>query len=203
MTTIVPSKTWGTSHHAWQDIASAAQVVGASIDVATKRAISFDIRLGRLTASAFTAGWPNVRIEAQAKTGTGQWTAIYAYQMALGASISSTTANGAISANASSFVVTSATNIAIGDILFLGHTTTPANYELVRVKSFSGTTITPEENVVNAHDTGSVISDQAEMLAPVLDVTAYAAVRVVLDNANSGQGIKAQVLYTTYDSDTF
>ena len=198
---ITPSKTWGTSHLAWQAVASAAQAIGTSISVATARAIAFDIRLARTTGTAFTAGWPNVRIEAQNKSG-GLWTPIYTYQPQVGASIANTTFNGAISAGATSCVVAANTNIAAGDILFLSHTTLTANYELVRVKSVSGTTITFEEACLFAHDTGAQITDQAEMAAPSFDVTTYSAVRAVVDNVGSGQGIAVQVLYTTYDSDS-
>lgn len=200
-TTIVPSKTWGTSLLAWQDVANAAIVFSAAQSVATKRAASFDIRLGRATGSAFTAGWPNIRIEAQNKSG-GLWTPLFTYQMALGASIGKTTLNGAIIAGATTCVVTSATNLAAGDLLFLGHTSDVTKYELARIKSVSGTTVTFEEAIAFAHDNGANVSDQAEMICPAFDLTPYAAVRAVCDNIGSGQGITVQVLMTTHDSDT-
>lgn len=197
----IPSKTIGTSLLAWQDIASAAQVISSVIPVDTKWAIAFNIRLGRLTGSAFTAGWPNVRIEASGKaSGNDSWIPLLSLQMAVGASIAATTLNGAIIATATTCVVTSATNIAIGDYLFLGHTATPGNYELVRVKLVSGTTVTFEEACTYAHDNTAVVTDQAEAYFPMLDVSAYSRVRVVIDNANSGQGMKAEVLYNLFDS---
>ena len=198
---VAPSKTIGTATHIWQDVASTAQVIGAAIDVSTKWGISFNIQIGRLTGTAFTAGWPNIRIEASGKaSGNDTWIPLIVLQPAIGTSIAATTLNGAISAAATTAVVTSATNIAIGDYLFLGHTTTPANYELVRVKSISGTTVTFEEAITNAHDNTAVVSDQAESYFPAFDVSEYSRVRVVIDNANSGQGIKVQVLYNTFDS---
>jgi hypothetical protein len=81
---------------------------------------------------------------------------------AAGASIANTTLNGAVSAAASSFVVTANTNMAAGDVLFLGDSST-SNYELVHVKAVSGTTITPEENVTFAHANGAIVTDQAEL----------------------------------------
>lgn len=194
------SKTVNTSLLAWQDIASAADVIGSAVDVSTKFAASVWVFIGRLTGTAFTAGWPNIRIEVSAKaSGTDAWIPIATFQPAVGASIASTTLNGAVSAAATTFVVTSATNIAAGDILFLGHTTTAANYELVRVKSLSGTTITPEEAVTNAHDTAAVVTDQAEVYVAQIDLTAVGRIRAVADNANSGQGIKIQALMSTGD----
>jgi hypothetical protein len=198
---VTPTKTIGTSYQAWQDIASAAQVLGSAIDVSTKWLIAFHIMLGRATGSAFTAGWPQVRIEASGKSsGNDAWIPLLTMQMAVGASIVNTTANGAISAGATSCTVTANTNIAVGDYIFLGHTTDVTKYELVRCKSISGTTLTFEEACTNAHDTGCLITDQAEAFFPVLDVSCYSRVRAIIDNANSGQGIKAQVLYNLLDS---
>ena len=200
-TVLTPNKTIGTSTHAWQDIASAAQVIGAAIDVSTKFGIAFHIQLGRGTGTAFTTGWPSVRISGSGKaSGNDKWIPLVTLTMAIGASIVNTTLNGSISAAATTCVVTSATNIAIGDMLFLGHTTTVANYELVKVKLVSGTTVTFEEGCTNAHDTGALVTDQAEAYFPYLDVSGYSRVRVVIDNANSGQAIRAEVLYNTFDS---
>ncbi len=198
---VTPTKTIGTSLMIWQDIASAAQVISNVIDVSAKWAIAFNIMLARLTGTAFTAGWPNVRIEASgAASGNDAWIPLVTLQPPVGATIVATTLNGAIIATATTMVVTSATNIAIGDLLFLGHTTTPGNYELVRVKLVSGTTITFEEACTYAHDNTALITDQAESYYPALDISAYSRVRVVVDNANSGQGIKVRVTYNTFDS---
>lgn len=198
---LTPSKTIGTSLHAWQDIASAAQVISSVITVTTVWAVAFMIQLARGTGTAFTAGWPNVRVEASGKaSGNDTWVPLLTLQPEVGASIVNTTLNGAVSAGATTCVVTSATNIAIGDRLFLGHTTTVANYEIVGVKLVSGTTVTFEEACTNAHDTGALVTDQTFERFPVLDVAAYSRIRVILDNANSGQAIKAQVLYNTFDS---
>ena len=73
--------------------------------------------------------------------------------------------SGAVSAGATSFVVSSATNIAVGDLLYLGDSSA-ANWEIVRVKGVSGTTITPEEAVTFAHANGAAVTDQAETVSP-------------------------------------
>lgn len=196
------TKTQGTSLIAWQDIATANVVVGTAVDVSTKFAATVLCWLGRNTAAgAFTGGWPNIRIEVSAKSsGTDAWIPVANFQPGVGASLANTTLNGAVSANASSFVVTAGTNIAAGDLLFLGHTTTPSDYEIVRVKGISGTTVTPEENVTNAHDNTAVVTDQAEVYVAQVDLTAVGRIRAVVDNANSGRGISVQVLMVTGDS---
>lgn len=196
-----PSKTQGTSLLAWADIASAAQSIGTALDVSAKFGATVFVRLGRATGSAFTSGWPNIRIEASAQSsGNNEWVPVVTFQPAVGSSVASTTLNGAILAGATSCVVTSATNISVGDLLFLGHTTDTTKYELVRVKSVSGTTVTFEEACTNAHDNGALVTDQAEVWLATLDLSSIGRLRAVADNANSGQGIKAEVLATTLDS---
>lgn len=200
--TVAIAKTQGTSLIAWQDIATTNVVVGSAVDVSTKLAATVLAFLGRNPAAgAFTVGWPNIRIEVSAKSsGTDAWVPAAIFQPVIGATLANTTLNGAVLANASSFVVTANTNLAAGDLVFLGHTTTPANYELVRVKSVSGTTITPEENVTNAHDTTAVVTDQAEVYIAQIDLTAVGRIRAVVDNLNSGRTIAVQVLMVTGDS---
>jgi hypothetical protein len=196
----VPTKTVQTALIAWQDIASAAQVISSAFNGASIWAAAVAIRIARRTGTAFTAGWPNIRLEASfATSGNNTWIPLYTYQPLVGASIVNTTLNGAITANASTFVVTATTNMAIGDLLFLGDPST-ANYEIVRIKSISGTTITPEENVVNAHATAALVTDQAEVVFPLLDLSTYVRLRCVADNAGSGQAISVEVQLITFDS---
>lgn len=198
---VAPAKTSGAAYIAWQNIASAVQVIGASQDVSVKWAAAFAVALGRGTGTAFTAGWPNVRIEGSVLTsGNDSWKVLANYQMALGASIVNTTLNGAITAGATSMVVTSATNIAVGDYIFLEHTTDVTKYELVRVAAVSGTTITFEEACTYAHDNGAAVRDQSESAMLIVDCSTLQRVRAVVDNAGSGQAIRAEVKYATFDS---
>lgn len=198
VTTFTPTKTAQTDLLAWADYASLAYTEGTALDVSGVFSAAISIKIGRLTGTAFTAGSPNVRIQGSlVSSGNDQWTDLYVYQPAVGASIAATTANGAITANDATFVVASATNIAAGDKLFLGHTTDTTKYELITVKSVSGTTITPVHNVVKAHDTGALITDQAEEVMPMIGLQGYLRLRAVVDNNGSGQGIKVEVKCTT------
>lgn len=196
-----PSKTSGQTLSAWASVASAAVSVGSPVDVSTKLGATVFARLGRGTGTAFTAGWPNIRIEASPKSsGDNSWVPLVIFQPGVGvATLVNTTLNGAVSAGASSFTVTSASNIAVGDVLFLGDTSS-SNYEIVRVKGVSGTTITPEENIVNAHANAAQVTDQAEMYQANLDLSSVVRIRAVIDNAGSGQAIYAEVTISYLDS---
>jgi hypothetical protein len=203
MATTNLTKTIGTVVTDWATAISAdAQAGHTAIQTVTgKLSASFEITLARSTGSAYTIG-PKVRIEGLYEGSiTKTSPPLDSIRMAVGASIANTTLNDAVSAGATSCVVTSATNIAAGDILFLGHTTTVANYEIVRVKSVSGTTVNFEEACVNAHDSGAQVTDQAEIysLGPY-DISTFARVRVILDNVGTGQGVYFRSIMNTLDS---
>jgi hypothetical protein len=202
MSLITPNKTANQTLLSWQDVANTNIVLGTPVDVSGKYSASILIKFARKTGTAFSTGWPNVRIEGSQKTsGNDAWGTLLQYQTALGVSIANTTLNGAVSAGATSFVVTASTNIAAGDILFL-EDGSQANYETCRVKSVSGTTITPEEALTFSHQTAKIVTDQAEIYQPLIDLTGIVRVRAVCDNGNSGQTIAVQVLMTTHDSHT-
>lgn len=201
-TTSTLTKTIGTVITDWATAyANDTQTGHTAIQTVTsKLATSFSIELARSTGSAYTLG-PRVRIEVPYHDSNNQgWRQFDAIQMAVGASIANTTLNGAVSAGATSCVVASATGIAYGDLLFLGDAS-PANYEIVRVKSVSGTTVNFEEACTNGHTTGAQVTDQAELysLGPY-DLSSFARVRVILDNMGSGQGVYYRCIMNTLDS---
>lgn len=193
------TKTIGTSHIAWQSLATATPLFGPAITTTNLIAICFGVAMGRAGGTAFTTS-PQLMIEVPYSSGEDSWRYYDTVNFGLGASIANTTLNGAVSAGAGSCTVTSATNIAAGDLLYLGHTTDSTKYEIVRVKSVSGTTVTFEENCVYAHDSGALVTDQAEhySLGPY-DLSAFARVRAVVRNY-SGQTAYFRVLYNTLDS---
>jgi hypothetical protein len=202
MTLVTPTKSVNTSLLSWQDITTGNVTVGSAVSVLTKYAASFGIRIARRSGTAFTAGFPNIFIEVSEKSsGNDGWFPLIQIQPAVGASIANTTLNGALSAAATSFVVTANTNMAVGDMLFLGDSS-QANYEIVRIKTISGTTITPWEAITFAHANSAIVTSQPEIYYPAADVTPYNRVRAVADNTNSGQSISVQVTMTTFDSHT-
>jgi hypothetical protein len=194
-----PEKTSPTTLLAWQDVTAGNIAFSSPVNVSSNCLASFDIRIARRTGAAFTRGSPNIRIEASPKTsGNDCWIPLYQVQPVAGASIANTTNSGGISAGATSCVVASATNIAVGDDLFLGDSS-PANYELVRVKSVSGTTVTFEEACTYSHAAGDKVISQDEYRTPELSLLTRMRVRAVCDNIQSGQGISIQVLMTILD----
>jgi hypothetical protein len=199
--TVTPVKAVQTDLIAWQDITSGNAVISAGFDVSSKRAASFGIFLGRLGGTAFTAGWPNVRIDASPFASGNTWIPLFTYQMAVGASIANTTLSAGPASGAATFTVAAITNITPGDLLFLKDSSA-VNYEIVRVKNIATTTVTPEDPLNNAHANASVVTDQAEVVFPAANLEPYVRVRAVVDNAGSGQSLAARVTLTSYNSDT-
>ena len=175
--------------------------VGSDMDVSGHHEIGLSLWLGRLSGTAHTAPWASLIVEGNpSASDNSMWATIAQLTLPAGASIASTTLNGAVSANATTLVVASATNIAAGDLLFLSHGTDTAKYEVVRVVSLSGTTITIEGNIFYAHDNGAGVTDQAEkVVIPALDVSGLSRVRAKLVNF-SGQTVtgKATAMKTVF-----
>lgn len=195
---IVPAKT-SVAFIAWQTIATANVVHSPVRDVREKWHATVYVEIGRASGSAFTTP-PEIRVSlSHDYTGT-RFKPVAVAPLQLGATIVNTTLNGAVSAAATSCVVTSASNIAAGDMLFLGHTTLAANYEIVRVKSVSGTTINFQEACLNDHDTLAQVTDQAELLVFNVPLLGAAALRVAIDNYAGGQSLYARADLEILDS---
>jgi len=197
-----PTKVIQTPLLAWTDIASTAGTVsvGTGIDISTKWAGAVGIRLGRQSGSAFTAGWPNIRIEASTTaSGNNSWVPLYNYQMQLGASVANTTLTAGITAGDATMAVTANTNIAAGDLVYIKDTSA-ANYELIRVKLVANLTITPEEVFVNNHANAAQVTDQAEEVWASFDLSTYTRLRYIVDNAGGGQAFAAEISLITFDS---
>jgi len=200
-----PVKTQDISLLAWVAVPTATAVMSSVLDLIAapaKFAATIFVYLGRQSGSAFTTGWPNIRISASPKSaGNDAWVPLDIYRPFEGLNIVNTTLNGAIIAGATSCIVTSATGIAAGDLLFLGDASS-ANWEIVRVLSVSGTTINFEEACTYAHGNGAQVTDQADIYQFNVDAMAYGRLRVVADNASGGQTFAVRVLAITGNSVT-
>lgn len=162
--------------------------VGASFDLDTNRAVELMVNysFARLNGTLYTNS-PRIRLQlSPATSGTDNWYGVALPTIGLGSSVASTTLNGAVSAGATSCTVTSGTNITAGEMLFLGHTTTVANYEIVVVKSISGTTVTFEEACTNAHDNGAAVTGQADRFQYLASVGPARRGRIIVDTENIG-----------------
>jgi hypothetical protein len=162
---------------------------GTALDVSDVYNAGVRIRMGRGTGTAFTVA-PTIRLQVTGKTSPTEndWATIAAYSPQLGTSVASQAVSGTVSAGATTFGVAASTNFAAGDCLFL-HNTTIANSEFVRLKSISGTTITPIAALVNAQ-TGSTCRDQSEEYSMgFVDFTPYQKARLQVDGSGSGQAV--------------
>jgi len=189
------TKTTDVSILAWQQVANQATAIGVISGLpATALGLGLTIHLARQSGSAFTAGWPNVRVEVSSRaSGNDAWVPIVTFQPAVGSSIVNTTLASGISAGATTLTVASPTGISAGDLLFLGDASS-ANWEVVRVRTIVSSTVTLEEACTYAHGTGAAVYDQSDPYAPLVDLLGYTRCRVVVDNANSGQTIAVRVL---------
>jgi len=173
-------------------------LVGTGIDVSGVHTIGVAGFIGRLSSSAHATPWASLVIEGNPTAANNSlWFPISQLIMPAGASIANTTLSGAVSAGATSITVVSGTNISAGDLLFLSHTTDVTKYEVVRVAAISGGTVTIDGSVINAHDSGAQVTDQAErFIIPSLDVTGLSRIRGKLIN-QSGQSVAGCIIGMT------
>ena len=197
MTTTTLTKTAAQALLAHTQQATAVVTVGTAVDVSTKLgpATAF-VKMGRTVATALTNN-VKFRIEGSAKTsGNDEWVPIYEWQSANGlTAASSTTVNdGAFTAGDTTFVVTSATGLAAGDILYVRETGTPANSEWLRIASMSGTTVTLEEACTRSHTNGINVADLGELMRIGLDLSGHVRIRLIVDSASSASGQTVDVI---------
>lgn len=195
------TKTQGTSILALQSVASAAVVISSALDVSTVIAASIFIHFGRRATTALTNGC-QIRIEASSKSsGDGHWYPLFIYTTDIVAS-ESEAATGTNNAGQNVITVASTSNLTAGDIIYIDNTTI-GNSEWHRIKSIvTNTSVTLEDNLVNAQNTGAAtIFDQAQIFR-VVDVNcrAIGRLRVVVDNTGTGQAIAIEAHAVTADS---
>ncbi|MEM4359823.1 MAG: hypothetical protein QXT45_04785 [Candidatus Bilamarchaeaceae archaeon] len=202
MANVKPHKTVGTSYIDWQSISNASAVVGNAIDVSDKWGVTFAIQLGRGTsASPFTAGWPRIRVEGSLFSSGDEWVELTTVVPPVGSNLAYTNTSGSLNAGGTSLTVNSTSNIAAGDILFLGHPTDINKYELVRVRSISGSTVNLVTPSQYDHPSGSVVTDQAESYCLNFSTDAIQRMRIVIDNSNGGTAFIIHVDHAFYDMD--
>lgn len=193
------SKTTGITVLTLQKQTAAPRVViSDSIDVSTKMSMSFFIRLGRQTETAFTAS-VNVRVEASPDVSGDTWIPTsLSFSSALGSSVASQAVNGTCTAGQAVVAMADTTGFAVGDIVFIENTTL-ANSEFGRVAAVStNVSITLERNLVNAQ-TGSTVYDQAELVQGTVNCESYSRLQVVVDGAGGAQNFVIEVKASSGD----
>ena len=171
--------------------ANGTATYGTIIDWSGVHLFSLAAFLVRTNSTAHASPWARIVVEGNPHlTDNSLFTPIATLLMPAGASIAQTAiSTGAISAGATSFTVSSATNIAAGALLFVSDASS-ANYEVVQVIAVSGTTITVDKPFVYSHTLAALVSSQAERLVTTLDVSGYQRGRIGIIN-NSGQLVQA------------
>ena len=174
-----------------QSISNNGRVVGSIIDLSGVHIFGAALFLARTNTTAHASPWAQIVVEGcTSATDNSLFVPIATLLMPAGASIAQTAVSGAVSAGATSFVVSSATNIAAGALLYVTDGTA-ANWEIVRVQSVSGTTINIDGAFIYSHANASLVSSQAErVVIPALDVTGISRARVACLN-QSGQTVHA------------
>lgn len=205
MAVITPSKTQGQTLLSHTQQATATVTRGSAIDVSGKHGIRYFVSMGRTVATALT-NEVLFRLEASAKSsGNDEWFPLYQWTSINGkTAANSTTLNDAsVNANDTTFVITSATGIASGDLLYLRETGTPGNSEWSRVDSISGTTVTCEA-LTRGHTNGIAVTDLSERFSEDIDCFGIGRIRLVVDSAQnaSGQTVDVMAWYNVLDNIT-
>jgi len=155
------------------------------------------VRFGRRAATAAGAG-VNIRLEASPNSLGGLWVPFATFTTAF-AACEAEAVSGTVSSGTNVIPVASTTNLAAGDVVFIDNGTI-GNSEWGRVKSIvSNTSITIEENLVNAQ-TGSTIYDLAEIFPPVAIPEGALRVRAVADGSGFTQAFAVEAILATIDA---
>lgn len=191
-----PTKTIGTTLLALQSVASNTVVISSEIDVSGILEASIGIHFGRRATNALTESM-RFRVEGSCKSsGNGHWFPLAQFDTQIAAA-ESEAVSGTVSSGTNVITVASTTNLAAGDIVFIDNGTI-ANSEWGRVKSIvSNTSITIEDNLVNAQ-TGATIYDQAEIFNVLcLNLLTISRLRLVADGRGTGQATAVEAWINT------
>lgn len=187
-----PTKTLSVALLSPQTISNNSRAVGTAVDVSGVHSLGLTMFLARTNATAHVTPWARLVVEGcPSATDDSMFSPIATLLMPAGSSVAATTTSGAVLAGATSFSVASATNIAAGALLFVGDPS-QSNWEVVRVQSVSGTTLTIDGAFQFSKATGQGVNSQAERVTiPSMDVTGLARIRVACLN-QSGQSVIAR-----------
>ena len=178
-------------------ISNNSRAVGSAVDVSGVHSLGLTMWLARASTTAHASPWARLVVEGcPSATDDSMFSPIATLLMPAGASIAGTSLSSAVSAGATTLTVASATNIAVGALLWVG-AVSGANWEIARVQSISGTTLTIDGAFQFSHESGQGVASQSEIVTiPSLDITGLARVRVACLN-QSGQSVYARALGVT------
>lgn len=186
------NKTIGTAllPHTVQN--SGAITVGQWIEVTSMMRARIVVDMGRTGTTALTNEVLFQLEGTRSASGYDGAFPLYTWTSSLGKTAANApTLNGATSAGASTFVVSSATGILQGKGLYLRETGTPANSEWCKVKSMSSTTVSPFDNLTRAHTSGITVTDLAERMSFTQNLDTIARIRLIVNSASDMNGTAA------------
>lgn len=168
------------------------------LDVSSIFAGFYTIHFGRRAATALTEGVA-FRIEGSAvASGDGHWYPLAEFKSKI-AAVTSQAVNGTCNAGQNVVAMASTTGMTVGDIVYIDNGTI-ANAEWHRIKVVtSNTSITLEDNLVNAQ-TGATVFPAGEIAAFEIDFLPVKRTRVVVNGCNTGQAVALEVELITCDS---
>ena len=186
-------------------IASAAIAAGAlnraTFNLSAKYAARVFIALGRTANTAFTGNPASVVIRGSHNNFAFRSPSNVFGVEANSATANSTTLSAGTTAGATSFSVASATGFSSGGLVCLSPG--DANQEeWCRISKVSGTTITPDSPLINAHDNADTVTTAADAWEVLLPGGQYYELIVDYGGATAGSNYRVQAWYQTYDSDT-
>ncbi len=187
---------WSTAL-SWHSITNANTVTSTAIDLNSGRTGSWDLwarfELGRTNTTAFTNSYPVFVVEGTDDAVTPVWRELWRGFAAPGATIGSSTFNGAVSAAATSITLAATTDFVANQLIFLGDAST-ANYEVVRAAAISSPNITLETPTQFSHSNGASCTAQAERALICISVSGVKQARLAIYNFG-GQTVNASAEY--------
>lgn len=199
------TKTQNTTLVAFGEISSGAVSVGTAVDVSTKAAAQVLVWFGRCAATALTQPffW---RIETSSAS-SGSTPGVWVPFTTIGTNVATAAdeaVNGTCNSGQAVIAMASTTGFSTtpenaGNLVFIRNTTA-ANSEFGRILSLTAnTSVTLEENLVNAQ-TGATVYGDAQFWSVYVPLDGVGRIRVVGTNAATGQTVAFKALMVTFDS---
>lgn len=165
------------------------------LDTTNILSVSITIHMGRVVATALSAG-VNFRVEmSSATSGDGYWFPVTTFTSTIGAATSTTASVATSLAGQNVITVAAAGSFAVGDIIYIQNAT-ESNSEFARVTVVTGGvngTLTLEDNLRFNQQVGAVVTNKADMFYGLIDTSSVERLRVVSDGSGAGQNFDCEV----------
>lgn len=206
MSTITPTKTDSVDVLSHQSVVHPTTIIGSAIDCRTKRGATLFLFHGYVEATADTnPGKFLVQIRPDDGNGSvnEHWITVFE-GLAAGTTPDTEAMTATEPSGETVLAVASTTGFAVGDLLYIQDTGTPADSEWAYCKKFvSNTSIDLIDGLTNQKDNADVIWNDASLFVVPLDLNAVESFRVVWTHEGAtGANGHIKALAITYDSDT-